>query len=70
MAKFELVVTRNGYDWTFKTNNDGFDAVEIIGMLDMKKTDILNQINEYTKFERTVVDKDGNRIDISNKEEK
>ena len=68
MAKFELVVTRNGDDWKFNTYNDGFTAVELIGMLDMKKTDVLNQINEFTKFERTVIDNEGNKIDISEKE--
>lgn len=69
MARFELVVTRNGDKWTFTTENDGFGAAEIIGILDMKKDDILKQINEFTDFKRTAIDKDGNKIDISEKEE-
>ena len=69
MAEFKLIVTSENNRLTFKATNNGFNAIELVGILESKKLDILNQINDIHKFKRTVVDEDGNKIDISEKEE-
>lgn len=64
--KFELILTQNE-DGTINVggNNNGFNALELVGFLEMKKQDILDQINRPEKFKhkRTVV-KDGEEIAI------
>ena len=58
MKKFEMTVTLADNDgFSVEVNNNGFNALEIIGFLEMKKQDILEQINHPEKFEyrRTAV---------------
>lgn len=69
--KFEMVVSLTE-DGKFETtvNNDGFNALEIIGFLEMKKQDVLDQINhpENFKYTRTFTNENGEKIAIEEKE--
>lgn len=47
------------------TVNEGFNAIEIIGFLEAKKSDIINQINDASKYSRKVIDKNGNEVEIT-----
>jgi hypothetical protein len=67
MAKFELVATKENGQVCFETRNDGFNALELVGILESKKIDILNQVNNFEKFKRTLIE-DGTKTDISDKE--
>lgn len=48
--------------------NDGFSALEVVGLLEMKKEDIIDQVNHQTDYERTAHTADGRLLDISKKE--
>lgn len=41
--------------------NNGFTGLELVGALDFKKNDILKQIMEPAKFNRTIVYGDGRK---------
>ena len=66
LKKCELIMTQNE-DGTISVdgNNDGFNALELVGFLEMKKQDILEQINHPEKFKhtRTLV-KDGEQFKV------
>lgn len=51
--KFILTLTEddNG-DATVHTENDGYNALELLGFLEMKQQDILEQLNHPAKFVR------------------
>lgn len=70
--KFEMSVTLNDDNSQFEiiVNNGGFNAIEIIGFLEMKKQDILDQINhpENFKYTRTYTNEKGEKIAIEEKE--
>lgn len=52
--KFTLILTdeNDNSNATVHTENDGFNALEILGFLEMKQQDILNQLNQPAKFVR------------------
>lgn len=68
--RFELIVTVNEDDTcAIESSNDGFKAVEILGFLEIKRQDIIEQINRPDKFKHTrttVVD--GEQISIEDVE--
>jgi hypothetical protein len=55
--KFILTLTEddNG-DATVHTENDGYNALELLGFLEMKQQDILEQLNHPAKFVRKFTD--------------
>ena len=55
--KFILTLTEddNG-DATVHTENDGYNALELLGFLEMKQQDILEQLNHPAKFVRKFPD--------------
>jgi hypothetical protein len=56
--KFILVVCNNGDTLQVHSKNDGYTSLEIIGLLDFKKNDIIKQICGEVKpdvIKRTVV---------------
>ena len=57
MKKFTLTLTEkeNG-DSTVITKNDGFTGLELLGFLEMKQQDILEQIRHPAKFVRKTAD--------------
>ena len=57
MRKFTLTLTENeNGDSTVSTENDGFNALELLGFLEMKQQDILEQLRHPTKFVRRLPD--------------
>lgn len=55
--RFTLILTEddNG-DSTVNTENDGYNALELLGFLEMKQQDILEQLNHPAKFVRKFAD--------------
>ena len=53
---------------TIEGSNDGFTVIELIGLFDLKKYDLLKQADRPTNYTRTAVGKDGTTVDISEKE--
>ena len=52
-----------------KSVNKGFTAIEMVGLLEMKKEDIREQLVNEPKFKRYYLDKDGKKIEVINKSE-
>lgn len=65
MKKFVLTFTV-GDDGMLRSTgeNTGFTALELLGMLETKKTDIIDQMMHHELFKRYVVDSDGVRKEI------
>lgn len=53
MKKFTMVVTVDDETVQIDGENHGFSALEIVGFLEAKKQDILNQMNHPEKFKFT-----------------
>ena len=67
--KLEFIEDDNG-NLTITGYNDGFYGTELIGLLEMKKQDLVDQMNGKAEYERTCRTDDGGLIDISKKERK
>ena len=52
---------------TVNSCNDGFDVLQIIGLLEYKKDDLLRQIKDSVNFDRKCFTVDG-EVDITEKE--
>ena len=67
MKKFEFTVTQNADgNFIMESRSDGFNTPEVIGFLECKKHEILDQIRQYDKFakrEETLI-KDGEQMSI------
>lgn len=65
MKKFVLTFTV-GDDGMLRCTgeNNGFTALELLGMLETKKTDIVDQMMHSELFKRYAVDSDGVRKEI------
>ena len=58
MKKYTLEVIEDNKFFKFKSTNDGFSSVTILGILEAKKTDILKQMAGTIKpdiIERTLI---------------
>jgi len=64
-CKIEFILEDN--ELTMNSWNDGFDVLQIIGLLERKKDDLLTQIRDSANFDRKCVTDDG-VIDITEKE--
>lgn len=49
MKRYEFIVIEDGKNYTFNSTNEGFNAFEILGILEKKKIDILEQIEGKIK---------------------
>lgn len=67
MRYYKIEVFDKGEKVTIQAYNDGFNTLELIGLLESKKQDLLNQLKNQSEFERTVK-KDGNEYGIKEKE--
>jgi hypothetical protein len=47
-----------------EVKNTGFNAAEIVGFLEMKKIDTIDQMNHPKLFKRYFIDEDGERLEI------
>ena len=65
MKKFVMTVTDNGVNILIDGENTGFSAIELVGILDAKKQDILDQMNHPEKYKHTrILNKDDDQISI------
>ena len=66
MRKFTVIFTEDTINQTIecKSTNEGFTAIEMVGLLEMKKEDIREQLINEPKFKRYFVDKDGTRQEL------
>lgn len=67
MRYYKIEVFDKGEKVTIQAYNDGFNTLELIGLLESKKQDVLNQLKNQSEFERTVK-KDGTEYEIKEKE--
>ena len=68
MKRFVLMITENNGVIKFESENDGFDAVELIAYLEMKKHDVVVQTEAQTTYDRTMI-RNGKRFKILEKED-
>ena len=69
MKKFEIIFTMDDDGViSISGENNGFTALEAIALLEMKKSDVLDQVNKPTKFTRAY-SQDGTVLNISDKGE-
>ena len=57
--KFTLEVVDYDENLSIETKNDGFNGMEIIGILELKIRDISEQMMMPAKFKRTKIKEDG-----------
>lgn len=70
MKKFELVVEMSDNTLSMGGTNDGFTALELIALLDIKKLDIIEQFTKLENFtHRRVVKRNGEWVSIEKEEE-
>lgn len=67
--QFTLTFTEEDGHLTTGGNNDGFNALELVGLLSLKIGDVLDQVNKSTTFSRVVKKPDGSVVEIENKKE-
>ena len=67
MRYYKIEVFDNEGNITISAYNDGFNVLELIGLLESKKQDLLNQLKNQSEFERTFK-KDGTEYEIKEKE--
>lgn len=66
MKKWSLVITEDddGQISLSARSNGGFHALELLGLLEMKKCDILAQLSPESTFKRVLIEKDGSEFEI------
>lgn len=67
--QFTVIFTEEGGRLTTEGNNEGFNALEIAGLLSLKLGDIIDQVNKNTEFSRTFKNPDGSVVEIEDKKE-
>ena len=60
MKKYTLTVIDDGNTIHFDDNNEGFNTLEIMGIMELKTRDIYQQIQAPAKFTGTATDEAGN----------
>ena len=68
MKEFILQITSDEKSISFDAQNRGFDVFELIGLLETKKSDLIDQCNHQARFSRTFI-QDGKEIKITKEEE-
>ena len=70
MKKFVMTVTDDGVNILIDGENTGFSAIELVGILDAKKQDILDQMNHPEKYKHVrKINVDGEQLSIEEVEE-
>ena len=65
MKKFVMTVTDDGVNILIDGENTGFSAIELVGILDAKKQDILDQMNHPEKYKHVrKINVDGEQLSI------
>ena len=68
MRRFILMITEKDGTINFESENDGFNTVELIAFLEMKKHDIVVQAEAQTTYDRTMI-RSGKNFKIVESEE-
>ena len=70
MKKFVITFTENE-NGTIECHavNQGFTGMELLGLLDVKKADVLKQYMHPDRFERHIIDDDGTVSNLVEKSE-
>ena len=70
MKKFVMTVTNDGINILIDGENTGFNAMELVGILEAKKQDILDQMNHPEKYKHVrKINVDGEQLSIEEVEE-
>lgn len=64
MKEYVLIAKVIGGELEIHTTNEGFDPLELVGVLEVKRADLIKQMQEACVFERTVVRENGEVVDI------
>ena len=65
MKKFVMTVTDDGVNIHIDGENTGFSGIELVGILDAKKQDILDQMNHPEKYKHVrKINVDGEQLSI------
>ena len=64
MKEYVLIAKAIGNELEIHTTNEGFEPLELVGVLEIKRNDLIKQMQEACVFERTVVRENGEIIDI------
>lgn len=67
--KYEIVFEEKDGILEFSTINSGFCGIELIGLLEAKKQDILAQLMNDSEFKRTAKNPDGTTVEIEREKE-
>lgn len=67
--KFVLTATEKDGQDLIDCENEGFTALELLGILEVKKSDILEQMRRPADFKRYVIDKNGRKSEIVKEKE-
>lgn len=69
MKKWELIFTEteNG-EISISAMQQGFNAMELIALLELKKADILAQMDCGTKYTRVLIEQDGTKVEMKEEE--
>ena len=62
--KFTLTAEADDKQITVTGENDGFNVMELIGILDHKIRDLYEELRYPERFKRFYTDKDGNRVEL------
>lgn len=66
MKRWELIFTEHDDGQiSVSAQNQGFDGMELLALLDLKKCDVLAQISPTTVFKRTLITEDGTKYDFT-----
>ena len=64
MKKFTLTAEADDKQITISSENDGFNFMELIGILEHKLRDLYEELKYPERFKRFYVDKDGKRVEV------
>lgn len=64
MRRFQIEFKETETGLEINSENEGFDAIELIGLLDLKTIDIKDQVFRTANFNRTYVHENGKKEKI------
>lgn len=69
IKKCEIVFEENDGILNVSATNSGFSGVELVGLLETKKQDIVDQLIGHSRFKRIVKNPDGTTVEIEREKE-
>ncbi len=68
--RYEIIFEEKDGILETSTINSGFSAVELVGLLETKKQDVLDQLMNDSEFSRTAKNPDGTTVEIKRKRDR